>query len=99
MTVRREILEPLERTLAWQLRFRDGAGRIVCPRHRVEHTGKSACAAITAAELWRLTGDETYLAAAVQQGRRLVAKLEREGTSHATPFGRGATTRTTARTA
>ncbi len=89
MTVRDEIREPLERTLAWQLRFRDGEGRIVCPKHKVEHTGKSACAAITAVELWRLTGREEHLAVAVQQGRRLVANLVREGTSPCHTFRPG----------
>jgi len=89
MSVRREILEPLRRTLAWQLGLRDGAGRIVCPLHKVEHTGKSACAAITAAELWRLTGEAGFLADALQQGRRLVANLAREGASDCHTFRPG----------
>ena len=36
------ILEPLGRTLGWLLSLRDSEGRIMCPRHGVEHTGKTA---------------------------------------------------------
>ena len=42
MLVSPAILEPLGRTLSWLLSLRDGEGRILCPQHRVEHTGKSA---------------------------------------------------------
>ena len=89
MSVRDGIIETLARVLAWQLSHRDAEGRIVCPEHGVEHTGKSACAAITAAELWRATGDENHLVAAVQQGRRLVLNLEREGDSPCHTFRPG----------
>ncbi|MEM7306897.1 MAG: hypothetical protein AAF682_09515 [Planctomycetota bacterium] len=84
-----EVREALHRTLSWQLSLRDADGRIVCPEHRVEHTGKSACTAITAAELWRAERTPELLAAAVQQGRRLVANLEREGTSPCHTFRPG----------
>ena len=89
MTVRPEILQPLVRSAEWLFSLRDGAGRIVCPEHRVEHTGKSACAAITAAELWRLGCGDRWAEAAIQQGRRLVANLEREGTSPCHTFRPG----------
>ena len=52
--VREEILAPLRRVLAWMLSLRDGEGRIVCPEHGVEHTGKSAGAIVIALELARL---------------------------------------------
>lgn len=91
-TPRDELLEPLRRVLAWQLSLRDGEGRILCPEHRVEHTGKSAYTALLAAELLRLDpgadGDALF-AAALQQGRRLVANLVREGTSPCHTFRPG----------
>lgn len=91
--IRAEILEPLRRSLDWLLSLRDGDGRIVCPEHKLEHTGKSACAAITAAELWRHAeqGPERdgFLAAARQQGRRLVANLVREDTGPCHTFRPG----------
>ncbi len=89
---REEVLEPLRRTLDWLLSLRDGAGRIVCPEHRLEHTGKSAGAAVIAAELARLdrgSDRAARVAAAVQQGRRMVARLEREGTSPCHTFRPG----------
>lgn len=89
MTVREEILGPLVRCAEWLFGLTDGDGRIVCPEHRVEHTGKSACAAVTAAELWRLGCGDRWRAAAIQQGRRLVANLEREGTSPCHTFRPG----------
>ncbi len=42
--VREEILEPLRRVLRWLASLRDAQGRIFCPEHKVEHTGKSAYA-------------------------------------------------------
>ena len=90
--VREEVLEPLRRTLDWLLSLRDGAGRIVCPEHKVEHTGKSACALVLALELAKLdaSSDRTRLvAAARQQGERLVTNLVREGTSPCHTFRPG----------
>jgi hypothetical protein len=90
--VRAELLEPLQRTLRWLLSLRDGQGRIVCPEHHIEHTGKSAGAAVLAACLARLdpSGESDVLrAAAVQQGRRLVANLVREGDSACHTFRPG----------
>jgi len=79
--VGRDLIEPLERALAWQLSLRDGSGRILCPEHGVEHTGKSACTAILALELWRRNPSDALFDAALEQGRRLVVNLVREGTS------------------
>ncbi len=90
--IRRELTEPLQRTLRWLLSLRDGAGRILCPDHRIEHTGKSAGAALLAARLLELDpeGDrEALAAAAVQQGRRMVANLVREGASPCHTFRPG----------
>jgi hypothetical protein len=89
VTARQEALEPLRRTLDYALALRDGQGRILCPEHRLEHTGKSACTAILALELWRAGGERRQLDAAVQQGRRLVARLEREGSSPCFTFRPG----------
>ncbi|HVS09129.1 MAG TPA: hypothetical protein VMS76_04575 [Planctomycetota bacterium] len=90
--VREELLEPVRRSLGWLLALRDPGGRILCPDHGIEHTGKSACAAITACVLARLDGagegDGLY-AAALEQGRRLVHNLQREGTSPCFTFRPG----------
>ncbi|HVS18808.1 MAG TPA: hypothetical protein VMT18_09440, partial [Planctomycetota bacterium] len=75
VVVREELLEPLRRTLRWLLSLRDGEGRIVCPEHKVEHTGKSAGAAVLALELARYGDGEALRAAAIGQGRRMVANL------------------------
>ena len=53
-TVREEVQEPLRRCLGWLASLRDGRGRILCPEHRVEHTGKSAYAIVSACELLAL---------------------------------------------
>jgi hypothetical protein len=90
--VREELLDPLRRTLEWMLTLRDGRGRILCPEHRVEHSGKSAGAIVLALELRRLDprcDRQRWAAVAVEQGRRLVANLEREGTSPAHTFRPG----------
>lgn len=90
--VREELLGPLRRTLGWLLSLRDPAGRILCREHRIEHTGKSAGALVLALELLRLdpAADRArLLGAAVEQGRRLVANLVREGTSPCHTFRPG----------
>jgi hypothetical protein len=86
-----ELLEALRRTLGWLLSLRDAEGRIVCPEHEIEHTGKSAGAAVLAAQLARHdpARREQHLAAAIQQGRRLAANLHREGTSECHTFWPG----------
>lgn len=89
--VRDELREPLRRVLGWLLQRRDGAGRIVCPDHGIEHTGKSAGAAVLAAELVRLgePDREALYGVALEQGRRMVARLEPEGTSDCHTFRPG----------
>lgn len=90
--IREELVEPVRRALRWLLSLRDVQGRIVCPDHRIEHTGKSAGAAVMAAILADLgpVGERDALkAAAIQQGRRLVANLVREGTSPCHTFRPG----------
>lgn len=92
LPVRREILEPLHRVLRWMASLRDGEGRILCPEHEVEHTGKSAGAIVLAYTLMELDpeADRDFLFdLAVQQGRRLVANLKREGTSPCHTFRPG----------
>lgn len=86
------VLEPLRRALGWLLSLRDAQGRIVCPEHKIEHTGKSAGAAVLAARLSvydRPELREKHRAAAIEQGRRLVANLHREGTSECHTFWPG----------
>jgi hypothetical protein len=87
--VREELREPLRRVLGWLLSLRDGAGRIVCPEHGIEHTGKSAGAAVLALELARHEDGARLREAAAGQGRRMVANLVREGTSACHTFRPG----------
>jgi hypothetical protein len=87
--VREELREPLRRTLGWLLSLRDERGRIVCPEHKLEHTGKSAGVAVLALELSRHEDRERLRAAALEQGRRLVANLVREGDSPCHTFRPG----------
>ena len=89
--VRASLREPVRRTLQWMLSLRDRQGRILCPDHRIEHTGKSAGAAVSAAALTR-AGEpdrDALFEAAVGQGRRMVANLQREGTSPCHTFRPG----------
>jgi hypothetical protein len=90
--IREELVEPLRRTLGWLLALRDSRGAILCPEHKIEHTGKSAGAAVLAARLAQYDAPErraAHLAAAIQQGRRLVANVYREGTSECHTFWPG----------
>ncbi|MCY2958613.1 MAG: hypothetical protein NTY35_00445 [Planctomycetota bacterium] len=90
--VREEFLEPVRRVLRWLASLRDSEGRIVCPDHQVEHTGKNVGAAVIACEL--LARDPTADAAwlvdlAVGQARRACLNLQREGTSPCFTFRPG----------
>ena len=90
--VREEILEPLRRTLRWLASLRDRDGRILCPEHQVEHTGKSAYAIVSACELLALDPgrDADFLRElALGQARRLLANLVREGDSPCHTFRPG----------
>ena len=73
MLVSPAILDPLRRSLAWLLSLRDAEGRIVCPQHKVEHTGKTA-GVIGLALALRLHDPEAERAelwgVAVEQARR-----------------------------
>src|ERR1700733_5130674 len=92
LPVREGLIEPVRRSLRWLASLRDENGRIVCPDHKVEHTGKSAYTIITACELLRLdpTRDERFLHdLAVQQARRLCDNLVREGDSPCHTFRPG----------
>jgi hypothetical protein len=87
-----ELLEPLMRVTRWLASLRDREGRVLCPEHRVEHTGKSAYLIILAARLRALdpAADREWLKElARQQARRLVANLVREGTSPCHTFRPG----------
>ena len=92
IAVRPALTEPLHRVLDWMLSHRDGDGAIVCPFHRIEHTGKSAGAAVLACALARHDPEadhEALLEVARQQARRMVARLEREGESTCFTFRPG----------
>jgi hypothetical protein len=87
-----ELLEPLRRVLGWLARLRDARGRIVCPEHELEHTGKSAYVIVLCCELLKhdpRAERERLVALAREQGRRLVAQLVREGTSPCHTFRPG----------
>jgi hypothetical protein len=91
-SIRPEILTPLRRVLEWLLSLRDSRGRIICPEHGVEHSGKNAGVIALALELLRLdpaADREALKQVAVEQGRHLVANLEREGTSDCFTFRPG----------
>lgn len=90
--VREEFLEPLRRVLRWMSSLRDGEGRIVCPDHKVEHTGKNVGAAVIACELLARDPqrDEAWLVElAAGQARRACDNLQREGTSPCFTFRPG----------
>lgn len=92
ITVSPAILEPLTRVLRWMASLRDSKGRIICPEHGVEHTGKSAGAIILACELLDLdpNADRDFLREfAIEQGRRVAGNLEREGISPCFTFRPG----------
>ncbi len=87
-----ELIEPLRRVLGWLASLRDAEGRILCPEHGLEHTGKSAYAIVLACELMKHDARAEragLLALAREQGRRLVANLVREGTSPCHTFRPG----------
>ena len=54
---RAALVEPVRRVLGWLLGLRDAHGHIVCPEHRIEHTGKNAGAIVIACELARSGAD------------------------------------------
>jgi hypothetical protein len=89
--VREELLEPLRRVLGGLLSLRDPQGRIVCPEHGIEHTGKSAGAAALALHLSRHdpARRDAHATVAIEQARRLVANLRREGASDCHTFWPG----------
>jgi hypothetical protein len=89
LRVRAELLEPLVRVAEWLVAQLDDQGRLWCREHKLEHTGKSACAAILFGHLWLHGAGEIWLERAIGQGQRLVARLEREGTSPCHTFRPG----------
>lgn len=86
------MIEPLVRVTRWLASLQDEAGRIVCPQHKVEHTGKSAYLIVLAAQLRKLDPglDRDWLRELARgQARRLVANLVREGSSPCHTFRPG----------
>ena len=62
-------IEPLVRTLDWTLTLERAPGELICPEHKVEHTGKSADVVILAAELFRATGKTRFREIAIAEGQ------------------------------
>ncbi|MEM9381186.1 MAG: hypothetical protein AAGB93_14635 [Planctomycetota bacterium] len=92
-TLRPELYQPLRRVLDWMLRHRDPrTGALVCPEHRIEHTGKTAGAVVLALELARYAEaaerDELH-GVAREQCERITGRLEREGDSTCFTFRPG----------
>jgi hypothetical protein len=86
------LLAPIRGVLRYLASLADADGRLVCPDHRVEHSGKNAYVLVLATELarWDPTADRDALRAiGIRQGRRLVANLQREGDSTCFTFRPG----------
>lgn len=89
---RAEGLRALRRAFDWFVAQRDGQGHLVCAEHGVEHTGKIAGAIVIALELAQQDPESDSAALhqlAFDLGRRLVERLEREGTSPCFTFRPG----------
>lgn len=87
-----ELLEPLRRTLRWLAGLRGADGRVVCPWHRVEHTGSNAGLVVLACELLKHdpAADRAFLVQLARtEAARLVVNLAREGTSECFTFRPG----------
>ncbi|MFO1010051.1 MAG: hypothetical protein U1F29_08320 [Planctomycetota bacterium] len=87
-----ELLEPLRRTFRWLAGLRGADGRIVCPWHRVEHTGSNAGLIVLACALLEhdAQADQQLLRREARlESRRLLANLVREGTSPCHTFRPG----------
>ena len=67
-------VEPVRRVFDWLSGLRGADGRILCPEHKVEHTGKNAGLIVMACELARYYPSERaeFIAIARQQALRLV---------------------------
>lgn len=92
LPIREEFLEPLRRIVRWMASLRDADGRMICPDHGVEHTGKNVGAAVIACELLTRdpARDERFLVdLALGVARRACDNLVREGTSPCFTFRPG----------
>lgn len=90
--VREALLEPLRRTLSWLEGLRGADGRVLCPWHKVEHTGSNAGMIVLACELLRHDpgrDEKKLLRIARAEAERLVANLVREGESACHTFRPG----------
>lgn len=50
-------------------------GKIICPKHRIEHTGKNAYSIIIDSELYKVTRDEKYFERAKKRAFRTIENL------------------------
>lgn len=80
---------PLVRVFDWALGLERAPGELICPEHKVEHTGKTANVVILALELFRATGERRFRDAAVRLALRVAGRLEREGDSPCFTFRPG----------
>jgi hypothetical protein len=53
----------------------DTDGRIICPKHHIEHSGKNVYSVFFDAELYRLTGDDRYYERARRRALRIAGNL------------------------
>ncbi len=90
MTALAQVTAPLERVFTWLLAQEQG-GRLMCPDHRVEHTGKNANVATFACALARLgaTDGDALFDAARRISLRVAECLVREENSTAWTFRPG----------
>ncbi len=91
MSIPESLIEPLWRVLDWMVSHDRGDGALICGKHKVEHTGKSAGAIVIACELARLGASdrERLFSIALAQSQRLVLRLEREDSSTCFTFRPG----------
>lgn len=64
-------------------------GRLICPKHAVEHTGKNVYTVITDLTLYSSTGESEFLERAIQRARRAAANLVTDPDSGAWIFWPG----------
>jgi len=80
---------PLERVLAWALTLERAPGELICPEHKVEHTGKTANLVLLAAALFEATNEPRHAETAKRLALRVAGRLEREGDSPCFTFRPG----------
>lgn len=92
-SARSALTDPLHRVLHWLVAHEDAStGALICPVHKIEHTGKSAGVVVLAVELAKhATGADRdrLFEIARRQCDRIAGRLEREGDSTCFTFRPG----------